>query len=427
MTWRFLAYDLVTEAFITELSVSDWSSTDELNNAGTFTATISLDRDPVDVTVPAAEALIDDDTGESLLDDDTGAVLLDEVADITVTPQRDVTALTGSTPGKTLIVAERFGVPEFAGIPWRRRYDPDTRSVTVAGAGLLSFFDHLKPAADYTPTDVDQLTIFSTLATRGSEIGVVTHGETSGQLRTRSNYLRLANKKPGEFMRELAAVIDGFDFDFRVEYVSEAPVRSQRLFYPRRGRPVTTSGIRFRVPGNAEIVSVDEDATGIAAEVVGFGAGEAETLIESTASSTDLIAAGYPVYGTTVSYKDVSVQATLDEHVAAELRDRSVTDKETFVLRIDPTAIGHPYGSWTLGDDAYLIIEDDPRFPQQNDGTPGLVTSRRIVSHTWNVSGGQEELDVGLDLLTAVRGTTARFASQVEPDIDRRIRSLEGA
>lgn len=380
MSWRYLAYDLVTEAFVTELTASAWSSTDELNGTGAFSATILLD---------------------------------------------DTTTLTGTTPAKTLIVAERDGVPEFAGIPWRRRYDANTRSLTVAGAGLLSFFDHLKPGADYTPTNVDQLTIFATLAARGSEIGIVTHGETSGRLRTRSNYLRLANKRPGEFMRELAAVVDGFDFDFRVEYIADAPVRTQRLFYPRRGRSVATSNVRFRVPGNASIVAVDEDATGIASEVVAFGAGVGVDMIESVRSSTDLLAAGYPAYGATVSYKDVSSQTTLDEHVAAELRDRSAVDVETFTLEVDPSDIGHPYGSWTLGDDAYIIIEDDPRFPAQSDGTPGLVRSRRIVSHTWDVSGSGEELSVGLDLITAVRSVASSGAG-VDPDVDRRIRSLEG-
>jgi hypothetical protein len=422
MTWRYLAYDLVTEEFITELNVSNWSSTDELNGAGTFSTTISVDAQTEHLAVQSAEAFLDDDDNVFLDDDDN--VFLDDVATVAVERARDTSQLVGSTPAKTLIVAERNGVPEFAGIPWRRRYDAAQRTVTLAGADMSSFFDHLKPAADYTPAGVDQLTIFATLAARGAEIGIVVHGETSGRTRSRT-YLRLANKKPGENMRELAAVIDGFDFDFRVEYVNDEPVRTQRLFYPRRGRPVASSNIRFRVPGNAAIVTVDEDATKIAAEVVGFGAGEGESLLESSAASTELIAAGYPSYGATVSHKDVSVRATLDEHVAAELRDRSVANKETFVLQVDPSNLGHPYGSWTLGDDAYLIIEDDPRFPAQSDGTPGLVTSRRIVSHTWTVTGTMEQLEVGLDLLTAVRGISTAGAG-IDPDVDRRIRSLEG-
>lgn len=422
MTWRYLAYDLVTETFITELSVASWSSTDELNDAGTFDAVVVLDDTPATLTVQAATALLDDDS-ETLTDDDS-ATLLGDVEPTTITPTRNTTTIQASTPGKTLIVAERDGVPVFAGIPWKRRYEAATRSFRIAGAGLGSFFDHLKPANDYTPTGVDQLTIFSTLAARGAEIGIVTHGETSGRTRDRS-YLRLANKKPGELMRELAAVIDGFDFDYRVEYVADAPVRTQRLYYPRRGRSIATSTTRFRIPGNASLTAVDEDATRIATEVIGFGAGDGVDLIESVASSTDLTAAGYPAYGATVSYKDVSVQETLDQNTAAELRDRSVVDKEVFALEVDPNDRGQPYGSWELGSDAYVIIEDDPRFPAQDDGSPGLVAARRIVSHSWQVTGSGEELQVGLDLIAAVR-RTARTGAGIDPDIDRRLRSLEG-
>lgn len=422
MTWRFLAFDLVTEASLGELAVSDWRSSDDLNDAGSFDATLVLDDPAAVMTVVPAELLTVD--GEPLTDD--GEPILASAA-IEVIRERNTNTIEACRPGKTLIVAERNGVPLFSGIPWRRKYTAATRTFHVAGRGLGSYFDHFTQGVDYSPAGIDQLIVFNILAvgaTADTDIGIIDHGETSGVVRDRE-YLRLSGKTRGELMRELSSVIDGFDFDFRTEYNDDTPERHMRLFFPRRGRTATESNVQFRIPGNASLVSVDEDATNIAATIQAVGAGDGVTLIEQTVTSTDLPTAGYPNYRAVSAHKDILELATLVETANAELRDRSVTDRETFVINVDHTSTMQPFGSWELGDDCNLIVEDDPRFPAQNDGSAGLSTTRRIVSHIWNVNADGETLNVGLDLVTAVRRSSTR-APSIDPESDSRLRALEG-
>jgi hypothetical protein len=429
MTWRFLAFDLVTEASLGELTVAEWRSTDDLNDAGSFDATLILDEPAATFSVITQPAeLLTDDDGAVLTDDDGDPLLAVAEEEMQVTRERNVATIEACRPGKTLIVAEREGEPLFSAIPWRRKYTAATRTFQIAGRGFGSYFDHFTQGTDYTPVGIDQLIIFNILAV-GATGDIITHGETSGQVRDRE-YLRLAGKTRGELMRELAAVIGGFDFDFRTEYDGDTAERHLRLFYPRRGRPATTSEVQFRIPGNASLISVDEDATNIAAEVQMVGAGEGVTLLETTATSTEMTVAGYPNYRTQLARKDISVLDTLVQTADAELRDRSVVDRETFVIDVDQFSEAQPFGSWDLGDDAYLVIEDDPRFPAQTDGSPGLVTTRRIVSHTWSVTGpeGNERLEVGLDLVSAVRSDRRPALVGVVDagDVDKRLRELEG-
>lgn len=423
MTHRFLAFDLVTEAALGELAVSQWRSADDLNDSGSFDATLILDDPAATITVVSAEPLTDD--GEPLTDD--GELLLMAAAEIEVVRERNTATIEACRPGKTLIIFERNGIPEFSGIPWRRTYSAESRTFKIAGRGLGSYFDHFTQGVDYSPAAIDQMIIFNILAvgaTDDTDIGIIDHGETSGVTKSRE-YLRLAGKTRGELMRELATTIDGFDFDFRTEYNGDTPERHMRLFFPRRGLAATESNLTFRIPGNASLVSVDEDATNIAAQIQAVGAGSDVTLIEEVVASTELPAAGYPNYRAFSAHKDIPDVDQLVEIADAELRDRSVTDRETFVININPDDEMQPYGSWDLGSDAYLVIEDDPRFPAQTDGSPGLVTTRRVVSHTWNVDAAGETLNVGLDLVSAVRWSSPRTPS-IDPESDTRLRALEG-
>lgn len=397
MAWRFLAYDLTTDTFLAELNVSSWASTDELNGAGSFSATVNIDK-PGGAWVTTGDALYDDDG--NILTDDAGTPLYSREWQVQA-GATTTTAVDATVPAKTLIVAERDGTPIYAGIPWRRKYDAASRTLDIAGAAMLSYFDHFTLGYDYSPSSVDQFTIFTALSTDTDDaIGIDSTIGTSGVTRDRT-YLTLDGSMKGDLMRDLAAVVGGFDFDIRVEYSGDTPTRYMRAFYPRRGRGVPDSGVSFRVPGNADIVSVDEDAAPIAAQIQAVGAGNGDTILSTLVTSTDLADAGYPEYRSFHAAKDVTESATLIEHADAELVKRSITDTEVFDLDINPSAAGQPYGSWDLGDDCYIIIEDDPRYPAQADGSPGLATARRIVSHSWQVEGPIESLRVGLDLLSS--------------------------
>lgn len=359
--WRWLAYDLVTDAYLRDLDVSGWQSTDELNGAGGFTATVKVPGD--------------------------------------VEEAQSVRASTRC--GRTAIVALRGDVPVFDGIIWRRNYESSVRSVTIAGRKLASFWDHFDIPAHLDFAATEQADIWRSLLAGvalnfpNGDIGVAVDATTTGIVRDRV-YEPWEAKKYGEAMQQLAAVDGGFDWDIRVESDGLTLTRQARLWYPRRGRPITTTGLQFRTGSTAKLFGVTEDATGMAARVTGFGAGEGIDTLTSVRQTTELTAAGYPGYAKSLSLRDVKTQAPLDEHTQAELSRAQRIDADGFVVTLDPTHPDQVWGSWDLGDDCTLVIEDDPWYPRQDDGTPGASYERRIVAHEWNVAGGQETLKAAL-------------------------------
>jgi len=398
--WRFTAYDLRTQAKLTDLNVAAWASTDVLEDSGDFSATIELDGATTStVTVVAALPLTDDD-GEVLTDDDGEALLADPEPTTFQTARRTVVA-DSTRRGRSVIVAERDGVPAFTGIIWRRQYDARSRTLKVAGRGLRSYFDHFSQTTALTYAGVDQFAILKGLVDfvqnqAGANIGVEIPAAASGVLRDRV-YESFSGKYVGELMRELSNVVDGFDYDIRTEYEAGLAARRLRRFYPRRGRTFEATGLRFRAPGNAVLFDMSEDASNMATVVTALGAGDGADMLVTTAAQTSLVNAGWPAYSVTRAHKDVTNLNTLAGHAGAAAARLSGVDDESFSVQVDPTFPGQPWGSWDLGDDCQLIVDDDPLFPAGDDGSPGLVSNRRVAAHSWSVQGSSEQLTVTLD------------------------------
>lgn len=359
--WRWLAYDLRTNAYLRDLEVSSWSSVDELSATGTFQASVTVPEDPLEAqSVRAATAC-----------------------------------------GKTAIVVLRGDVPVYDGIIWRRLYDSGTRQVTLAGRKLASYWDHFDIPARTAFAAVDQLTIWRALLAGpatlfpGGDIGIVADATVSGVLRDRV-YESWEGKYYGEAMAQLAEVIDGFDWDIRVENDGGVLTRQARTWYPRRGRTTSATGLQFRTGSNAKLFGTAEDATKLAARVAALGAGDGELALVQIAQSLELVVAGYPGYSKTLPLKDIKTADVLLGHARGELAVSSRVEADSFTIQVDPTFADQPWGSWDLGDDVTLVVEDDPWYPVQEDGSPGLAIERRIIAHNWVVRGAEETLRVGL-------------------------------
>lgn len=405
--WRFLAFDLVTGLFLGELPVTGGSCADMLDPGDdSFDLTIALDKSGT-IDILAAIELADDD-GEIVTDDDESTFLFDDPTPISV-PVSNRAVTDATRRGRTVIVFERNGAPLFSGIIWRRRYIAGSGTVAVAGAGLWSYYNGFtRPPYSGAPATVtqDQFDWVRAWAAECTDVDITFDAVDSGVDRERVfDPDKPGPAKPyGELMREMAMLEDGFDFDIRVEYIAGLADRRCRLFYPRRGRTVADGGPRFTYPGNVLGFSFDDDGTDMAATLLAVG-GEAEYRFSTTASRTDLIAAGWPAYSAYRERPDISDPATLTEFAESEIAYLSGVDREVYGITVHPDGLArgdgtldgsYAYGTWEIGDDCILVVENDPFFPAASDGTPGLVVQRRVIGHRWSINDAGETLEVVL-------------------------------
>lgn len=377
--YRWLAHHLVGGGLICELPLTDVTYGRVLNGAGPFTARLSL-------AAPPERAL-----------DRFGDVASDVVgADVAARRQRLQVRdwLTGTAPAKTAIYVERDGVLMGGWIVWTRDYDTDARVLTLGGAELWSYFRRRRIRWTVRHTATDQLVIARSLIDRaqqstGGNVGVITGTETSGRLRDRT-YETFEDKPVGEAVEQLAAVIDGFDFEVTVGLESGAYVRRLRLHYPQMGRPASQTGHVFEVGRNATM-RWHEDGSRAANSVAGIGAGEGVSMLRSVQTDTALLTEGYPLLEESISLKDVSVAATLTGHTGealADLRLPATLPTVTALADTDPA-----FGAYIPGDFARIRSQpgQDPRWPD------GLDTFARIASWTVRVPDeGPETVDITL-------------------------------
>lgn len=363
--YRWLAYDLRTNVLREELPLTVKSYGGVLGGFGEFNATLPL-------------------TAET------------------------ATLYTAATiPERTVIYVERRGVILDGYIIWQRRRALEAPMV-LAGASLGSIFrrERIVSTLTYSGATDDQFTIFRGLlanvtAQPGGDFGIVPGSSLSGVKRDRA-YNGYERKNAGDAMTELASVDNGFDWaiDCQWDAAQTAPQRLLTLSYPRRGRIQGTTGVVFASSKNIVDYEFFEDGTRSARSVDAVGAGDGLAMLISTSTDTTLIDAGYPLTSDVVSYKDISVPATLAAHAVADRRDRSTTP--TFLtLTVNPDDVDAGLGTWIVGDDALVQITD-LNFPVRADGSPGYQAYHRIIGYKVDVpDAGPEQLTVTLGLITS--------------------------
>lgn len=375
--YRYLATDAMTGNRLGELPLGDVEFSELLNQGGEISGTLDL--------------RLHSRNGQSL-----AAALLN-----------------ASTPRRTRLWVDRDGTLVWSGFIWgRSRPRGSTGLIQIRGRSTFSYFEKRRRTANAIYAGSDQLSIVQDLITwalaqPGGDIGVQVGTETSGVLLTRNPLAWGYERKViAELIDELAGADNGFDFAIEPAYVDDEPVDTLRLYYPRRGRRVVDSNIVFfkagSTGGNLIDFDLDEDGLDSATVVYGIGAGEGESMIQTVATRTDLLDAGYPLTETVLAQKSITDSQALLELTIAEV-DRVADTPMRWSIEVDPDDVSVPFGSWTVGDDARIVIDDDPRFPAGVNGEPGLETDQRIIGHTVRVNdaGGPDE--VSLDL-GAVRG-----------------------
>jgi len=333
-SYRFLFYDLLANAALTELPMVQVNFSHKLNDVGAFTGSLVLSA-ATTYLFPWAN-----------------------------TP-----------PGRTALYVDRGGRIVWAGIVVTRTYTQgagagQAQSLTIGAAEMFWYFLRKRViTADAVFTNVDQLTVVESLlntaqAAPSGNIGVAVPSTTSGILRTQT-WHAYERKLVGVAIKDLSVLDQGFDWRLDVDYgvggqAAGIPGKQFVLGYPRIGQPFSSSGWVFEHPGNIEDYTWPEDASAQAVTAYMQGSGSGSSMILSSATNTALLMAGYPQLDEVFVAKDQTDPSVVAARAVAAVKAYSSPVVLPQIL-VDPDQ-DPKFGSYALGDDCLVRITS-PQFP----------------------------------------------------------------
>lgn len=334
--WRLLYADSLTGNIYGELPVESFTYTKNLNGAGAISARMPLDTE-------------------------TESRLTNQVAWPRITPG------TLEVDGTTRLFALRDNVPMWGGFAWTRTSDPATNTMVVGGEGPLSWLRRRTIRHTKTYTSQDQIDIAEDLityalsATGGDPQVALGTNSSSGVTRDRV-YPKWEYKTIGEAIEQLAAVIDGFDFDFRPAW-NGSKLRDEFVTsYPSDGR--ATEHV-FEVGSNVNLLAEEADGTNVSSLGIAQGSGQGSRMLRKWRYASDLGAR--PLLETVVSHADISVSSTLQEKADLALA-RGAVPVSRIDLQVLPGKLPR-LGSYVVGDRVrvkgsmgYWSVDDDYRI-----------------------------------------------------------------
>jgi hypothetical protein len=197
-------------------------------------------------------------------------------------------------------------------------------------------------------------------------------------------YYHYERKPVGEAVELLAELQNGFDFAIDVAYVSGTITKTLVLSYPRRGR---ITPLVWELRTNLGQLSQEVDAIRAANKVDALGAGEGDTMLIATAADTSQLAS-YPLLEDVVTFKDVSVTATLTAHAALAVKNLAKPVTRIPTLLAVQTNPDSGLGSFITGDSVQV---------KGSDGWISLDERMRVQSYEVKVdTEGREEVSVQL-------------------------------
>jgi hypothetical protein len=318
-----------------------------------------------------------------------------------------------SRPGRTALYVERDGVIVWGGIVWTRT--PVQGGKDIQASEFPSYFQRriinrtlstdtsmildteYAPAGQRLYTDQAHI-VWSLIAYSatgwGGDIRLDTNPLVVGTgVQRQVTYPAWERPQILHSIQQLGAAQDGFDFGIEVGWTrpanNEPPrrYRRARIWYPRRGRSYSESGLTFTAGGTAgNVVEWDwpEDGTALATSVVGLGEGEGEARLAEQAQAVDLLAAGWPLLEVATEFSGVLDTTQLASLTAAELTARSTSQVQpSFTVEADADPA---FGSYSVGDEALFVIEPCMRMPA------GRESVLRITSIQNSAARGPERV-----------------------------------
>ena len=337
--YRYLFADLLTNNIIAELPITNVNFTQQLNAAGTL----------------------------------TGDLLLSGVQ------SASLNVLASTIPAKCAIYVDRAGTLVWGGIIWGREWDTASQHLKITAREFESYFERRRITTTQAFTGVDQLTVVQNLVTAaqavtGGNIGVIVPTNTSGVTVTQT-YYSYELKTYYSAMSDLAKATNGFDFNIKVAYdVNGNPTKTLQLGYPRLGNTYSSTSTTvpvFMLPaGNIVQYNYKEDGTKAANTVYLTGAGSNEAKLVSTGTDSTKITAGWPLLEDSMNYSNITDSTLLGNMATGQVL--AVSYPPQTIQVVAPPYVDPVYGTYSLGDQARLVITDD-FYPSTFDGNFRII------------------------------------------------------
>lgn len=179
-------------------------------------------------------------------------------------------------------------------------------------------------------------------------------GVLSGTLITQT-YHSYEFKPVGVAFEQLADNIQGFDWRYTYDWNGTKPRCNILLSTIPQGRRTNFVLEYDSNPGNTNIQSFDPQAAAPPVNgVAAVGAGEGDSMLRTYVAD---LGTGYPLFEGTISYKDVTIQSTLDNHANKHLA-RNKTPLDVLNINLDQN-LEPKHNEFICGDELLVRIDDN--------------------------------------------------------------------
>lgn len=305
----------------------------------------------------------------------------------------DIKSLT--TPGRTGIYVYRDDRIVWGGIIWSRTYQSQAKALQISAQTFESYAYRriYRPSSPYVYNNaqcfiVNQL--WQSLQSYSySNIGVTGVDTLPGGDITRSMTVNPWDfKSYGDIIDGLTNLDDGPDYTIECYESSGVPTRQLMLGYPRLGSIAAYTELLLDYPGNITNYYRTANASENNNQYWATGDGDGAAMVVGVASDSGTLGSGNPLLESSSSYSGVTQQATIDAHAVSDLAAKPLGKiKYSFELMATEEPV---FGSYSLGDDARIMIED-PWFPE------GIEFTTRTVG--WSVTPSSSESTESVNLV----------------------------
>lgn len=310
---------------------------------------------------------------------------LNGVGDLTASIQLDngvmsnQDTISATEPGRTALYVDRNGVIVWGGIIWSRTYNVDSKALNLTAQTMESYLKKRILRSDFLNSNRDPRNIVCDLFTLmqsspSGNIGIqLPSGYPFGSGPSMdANHYAYEFKLYSDVIDEIANGINGVDWTIDCSYSPSGIVKQLLVGWPRLGSLGSQNGLVFDYPGAIVQYMTPETTSDAGNNVYLLGSGTGSDVQYGLYTDTTNLGAGYPLLETTISVKKV-VDANSINNLVQQAGPQYRVSMMYPSFEVDGD-VEPQFGSWSLGDDITLYIDDPARFPSIWQGTYKVIS-----------------------------------------------------